>query len=104
MSEQTRPETPELETLLPIDALFLFCAVNSSQFTCDTVNKTITMSETYTYDENTIRSWKALIQNQLELYQSQLSEASEMDANDYEYFTSCLDFVSRAMVQLNIEE
>jgi hypothetical protein len=50
-----------LNQLLPIDALFLYCASNLGEFTINKETKTITFNTTYTYDENALAGWSGLI-------------------------------------------
>ena len=103
MSEETNITMPSLETMLPIDVLFLYCASQLGEIACNTTNKTLTMTTPYTYDENTLLECKRNIEQQIESYKQQMT-TEDIPHNDYELFTSCLNFISISIDILNIKE
>ena len=90
MSEQSIPQDKipsmqRLTSLLPLDPLLIYLGCSLSNFTIDKDNRTITMSETYTYDADMIAIWKTQIQQYEETYLATLQHENpdyEMVEND----------------------
>lgn len=97
MSEKiTYPPMLNLNQLLPIDALFLYCASNLGEFTINKETKTITFNTTYTYDENALAGWSGLIDQAKSDYESALDPEVEIAPNDDQLFMNCREMVDIA--------
>ena len=99
MSEEiTYPAMKPLNQLLPLDALFLYCAANMGEFTVNKANKTITFNSTYTYDENAIPGWSTLVTQAKQEYESELGGDKEIPPNDDQLFSNVLEMIDIATV------
>tara|TARA_R110000751_G_scaffold264626_1_gene363713 strand:+ start:439 stop:747 length:309 start_codon:yes stop_codon:yes gene_type:complete len=94
--EITYPPMLNLNQLLPLDALFLYCASNIGEFTINKETKTITFNSTYVYDENAIVGWSELITQAKSDYESALEPGVEMTPNDDQLFMNCREMVDIA--------
>ena len=94
MSEQTDyPAMKPLNQLLPLDALFLYCAANLGEFTVNKANKTITFNSTYTYDENAIPEWLTFVTQAKQEYETALEGDIEMPPNDDQLFSNVKEMI-----------
>tara|TARA_R110002110_G_scaffold120457_1_gene295664 strand:+ start:276 stop:605 length:330 start_codon:yes stop_codon:yes gene_type:complete len=101
MSEQSIPQDKipsmqRLTSLLPLDPLLIYLGCSLSNFTIDKDNRTITMSETYTYDANIISTWKTQIQQYEETYLTALKNQNpdyEMVENDRVIFVEIYKWI-----------
>lgn len=99
MSEEIQyPAMKPLNQLLPLDALFLYCASNMGEFTVNKANKTITFNSTYTYDENAIPEWLTFVTQAKQEYESSLEGDMEMPANDDQLFSNVIEMIDIATV------
>ena len=97
MSEEiTYPPMLNLNQLLPLDALFLYCASNLGEFTINKETKTITFNSTYIYDENALAGWTELIDQAKTDYESALAPEVEIASNDDQLFMNCQEMVDIA--------
>jgi hypothetical protein len=110
MSEQCIPQDkipimPSLTSLLPLDILLIYLGCSLSNFTIDKDNKTITMSEPYTYDSDVISNWKNQIQQYEETYLTTLTTENpdyEIVENDRVIFVEIykwIDMIERITKQ-----
>jgi|3_EtaG_2_1085321.scaffolds.fasta_scaffold49467_2 hypothetical protein len=99
MSEEKEfPAMKPLNQLLPLDALFLYCAANMGEFTVNKANKTITFNSTYTYDENAIPEWSTFLDQAKSDYTSALDPGTEIPANDDQLFMNIEEMIDIATV------
>ena len=94
MSEETNhPPMKNLNQLLPLDALFLYCAANLGEFTVDKENKTITFNQLYNFDTNWITEWEAFLENAKTEYNDGLAADQTIADNDAQLFSDCTDMI-----------
>ena len=96
MSETTYPGMKPLNQLLPLDALFLYCASNMGEFTIDKTSKTITFNQTYTFDDVMIHEWETFLDNAKSEYENSLEENQEMPPNDQQLFADITNWIQIA--------
>ena len=97
MSETTTyPQMKQLDQLLPLDALFLYCASNMGEFTIDKTNKTITFNTTYTFDTNMLNEWQIYLSNAKAEYNSELDTNQTMAPNDEQLFSEVENWIQIA--------
>tara|TARA_R110001592_G_C13181115_1_gene750908 strand:+ start:510 stop:818 length:309 start_codon:yes stop_codon:yes gene_type:complete len=95
MSEEiTYPPMYELNQLLPLDALFVYCAFNLGEFTIDKENKTIVFNQVYNFNENMILEWEAFLANAKTQYDAGLASGQSILANDQQLFDNCNEMIN----------
>ena len=90
------PAMEKLTTLLPLDPLLIYLGTSLSNFTVDKDNRTITMSQAYTYNADTISSWRTQIEQYETAYKSALASKSadyEMLENDRVLFVQIYKWI-----------
>ena len=93
MNEITYPTMKQLDQLLPIDALFLYCASNLGEFTVDKTNKTITFNQTYNFDTNMISEWEIFLANARSEYDANLESGQTIAPNDEILFSQIENWI-----------
>tara|TARA_Y100000385_G_C12897958_1_gene552923 strand:+ start:486 stop:797 length:312 start_codon:yes stop_codon:yes gene_type:complete len=96
MSEINYPAMKPLNQLLPLDALFLYCASNIGEFTIDKSAKTISFNQTYTFDSNMLTEWETFLNNAKTEYKNELAPGQEMNPNDHQLFTDVENWIQIA--------
>lgn len=96
MSETTYPPMKPLNQLLPLDALFLYCASNMGEFTVDKTGKTITFNQTYTFDSNMLQEWENFLNTAKTEYKNALEPEQEMFPNDEQLFLDIENWIQTA--------
>lgn len=96
MSETTYPPMKPLNQLLPLDALFLYCASNMGEFTVDKTAKTITFNQTYTFDSNMLQEWENSLNAAKTEYKNTLESEQEMLPNDEQLFLDIENWIQIA--------
>ncbi len=97
MSEETNhPPMKNLNQLLPLDALFIYCAANLGEFTVDKENKTITFNQLYTFDSAMLDEWKSFLESARTEYNDGLAEGQTIADNDEQLFSNCTEMVELA--------
>lgn len=95
MSEITNlPRIKELNELIPLEAMFLYCVSNMGQFTIDKTNRTITMNESYSIDSNTLNLWEDMLNEAKREYEAEYSLDNELASNDYVLFDKLENWLS----------
>jgi len=82
-----------LSQLLPLDALFLYCASNMGEFTIDKTAKTITFNQTYTLDTAMISEWESYLNEAKTEYKNALTPEQEMLPNDEQLFSEVKNWI-----------
>ena len=93
MNETTYPMMKQLDQLLPIGALFLYCASNLGEFTVDKTNKTITFNQTYNFDTNMISEWEIFLANARSEYDANLESGQTIAPNDEILFSQIENWI-----------
>lgn len=96
MSETSYPPMKPLNQLLPLDALFLYCASNMGEFTVDKTSKTITFNQTYTFDSNMLQEWENFLNTAKTEYENALEPEQEMLPNDAQLFSDIENWIQTA--------
>lgn len=96
MSETTYPPMKPLNQLLPLDALFLYCASNMGEFTVDKTAKTITFNQTYTFNSNMLQEWENFLNTAKTEYENALEPEQEMLPNDAQLFSDIENWIQIA--------
>lgn len=96
MSETSYPPMKPLNQLLPLDALFLYCASNMGEFTVDKTAKTITFNQTYTFDSSMLQEWESYLNDAKTEYKDALEPQQEMLPNDEQLFLEIENWIQIA--------
>jgi len=96
MSETTYPTMKPLNELLPLDALFLYCASNMGEFTIDKTAKTITFNQTYAFDSNMLQEWESYLATAKTEYKNALTTEQEILPNDEQLFSELENWIQIA--------
>lgn len=96
MNETSYPPMKPLNQLLPLDALFLYCASNMGEFIIDKTAKTITFNQTYTFDSNMLQEWENFLNTAKTEYENALEPEQEMLPNDVQLFSDIENWIQTA--------
>ena len=76
------PAIPVIDNLMPLDMQLLYLGCSLSNVVIDKENQTLTIPDSYSYNEELILSWQNILDEAISNYKSSLEEGQEMAEND----------------------
>ena len=76
------PPIPVIDDLIPLDMQLLYLGCSLSNVVIDKENQTLTIPDSYSYNEELILSWQNILDEAISNYKASLEEGQEMAEND----------------------
>lgn len=73
---------PVIDDLMPLDMQLLYLGCSLSNVVINKENQTLTIPDSYSYNEGLIISWQNILDEAISNYKSSLEEGQEMAEND----------------------